>query len=138
MPLFLLAFLKKYGYQIAIGLALIWAVKYWGTTQFEQGAAQERVQTSKDLEKNVQLRYAAAIKDLDAQKQAVAQAQAVLGAQSDAIQTDRAAFNSNVSTKLTALNTAMKGNLSNVSQTPDDQLNALARQWIVRLSTTAR
>ncbi len=137
MPLFLLPFLKKYGYQLAIGVALIWVVKYYGTTEFEQGAAQERVQTTKDLEKNVQARYAAAVKDLESQKQAIQQAQMALGAQSQTIQTDRAAFNQNVAQKLSALDSATKGNITDASKTPDDQLNALARQWIARLSATA-
>jgi len=135
MPLILLKFLKTYGYQLAIGAALIWVVKFYGTTQFEQGAAQERVQTSKDLERNVQARYAAAVKSLDTQKMALEQAQAALDGQSTAIAADRQSFTATVNSKLTAINNATKGNIDNVNKTPDDQLNALARQWIARLSS---
>ena len=130
-----MTFIKRYGYQLAIGVALIWVVKYYGTTQFEQGASQERLQTSKDIEKNVQVRYAAAVKQLDADKAQVALDQAALTAQSSTIQTDRSAFNQNVAAKLAVLGSAQKGNLTDASKTPDDQLNALVRQWISRLST---
>jgi hypothetical protein len=130
-------FLKAYGAQIAIGLALVWLVKYYGTTEFEQGASQERVQTTKDLEKNVQMRYAAAVKQLDADKAALAAQQASLNGQVVSIAADRKSFTTTVSTQLSAINDAAKGNLTDASKTPDDQLNALARQWISRLSATS-
>lgn len=133
----MLILLKLYWQQAAIvgcALILVWAIKYYGTTQFESGASEEKIQVTKDLEKNVQLRYAAEVKKLDTAKQELVQMQVNLDVQSQVISADRASFNRNIAIKLSAIDIATKGNLTDASKTPDDQLNALARQWIARLS----
>ncbi len=133
MPIFLV----KYWRQAAIigcALLLAYAIKRYGTIEYESGATDEKVQVTKDLEKNVQMRYAAAVKQLETDKAQVAQAQAALAGQSSAIQSDRANFNNNIASKLSAIDNASKGNITDANKTPDDQLNALARQWIAHLS----
>lgn len=130
--------LKIYWRQVAIigcALILVYAIKRYGTIQYENGATDEKVQVTKDLEKNVQVRYAAEVKQLDERKVQLDNEEASLAGQMISIQSDRASFNKNVATKLSAIDIATKGNLNDASKTPDDQLNALARQWIVRLGT---
>ncbi len=133
----MLIFLKMYWRQAAIvgcALLLAYAIKRYGTIEYENGATDEKVQVTKDLEKNVQMRYAAEVKQLEASKAQLAIDQAALSGQHSAIQSDRASFNQNVATKLSAIDTASKGNITDANKTPDDQLNALARRWIARLS----
>ena len=67
----MLILLKMYWRQAAIvgcALLLAYAIKRYGTIEYENGATDEKVQVTKDLEKNVQMRYAAEVKQLEASK----------------------------------------------------------------------
>lgn len=119
---------------VGLAVCILWAVKRYGTAQYEKGAADEQVQVTKDLEKNVRLRYAAAIKELDTARMQLQQDQTALQTQKGVIQADRTNFNNIVSSKLDAINNATKGSMQDASKTPDSDLNFLARQWIARLS----